>query len=407
MPTFYKAPKPTYTTKDWAWYLASRCLVVPLLWDICQAVGNFLFGWLLARYVLMAQSLSEPSADAWYSWSSVLVTEHRVRQLNQYSRTHCFNKVLVETHDGAGLDTIEIIPKKTLKDEAPKYVIHMNANMDCYENNMLQMQQDASILQATVIGFNYRGVRQSTGYTYSKDHLLFDGIAQVQRLLDMGVKPDDIIIKGQSLGSAVGTLVAQHFHRLGYPIKIFNDRSFSNLTNFAVGHIRSVFSATGHKESTGMKIIGWILKPLIKCLLYLFNWEMEAGDAFKEIPKTHREYTVVRSGKEGEIPERMDERVDDQIIPHYASIHAALKSERRQEKREIKEAIVTASDEGRQEDVLQLQRELLAIKSRKLVTSDASTDGHNAALSSLTSRGDLSTSGEDLFYQFVQQPSNP
>ena len=58
--------------------------------------------------------------------------------------------------------------------------------------------------------------------------LVTDGIAQVQRVLDLGANPKNITLDGLSLGGGVADLlVAYHFHQLGKQVYLWNDRSFA------------------------------------------------------------------------------------------------------------------------------------------------------------------------------------
>lgn len=98
--------------------------------------------------------------------------------LNNNVLSHKEHKII--THDGAELDTLEIIPKNqdtTSKDR--KYIINFVGNSMAFEQIIDEMQEDAKELNRVVIGFNLRGVSKSTGQATSKDDLVTDGIAQV------------------------------------------------------------------------------------------------------------------------------------------------------------------------------------------------------------------------------------
>lgn len=95
----------------------------------------------------------------------------------------------------------------------------------------------------------------------------------------------------------MASLVAHHFHQQNQPINIFSSRSFSSITNFLVGQIRVAGTETGHDESFGRKLLGWLVKPFIKLGVSLANWEINAEDAFKGIPNEYREYMCVRTEK--------------------------------------------------------------------------------------------------------------
>ncbi len=205
----------------------------------------------------------------------------------------------------------------------------------CYEEIQNTMRNDANELKCNVIGFNYRGVIKSKRSPRSKEDLITDGIAQVQRLLQEGVSPQNIILKGHSLGGAIATLVAHHFHQHGQPINIFNDRSFSSITNYIVGNIRATkhpeawgHPRIGHKETWGGKLLGYLAKPFVKFGVSLVKWEFNSGKAFRAIPLAYKDYLVVRT----KYQDRTDDHQDDGVVVHYASIHAALKDKRKKYK---------------------------------------------------------------------------
>jgi hypothetical protein len=204
-----------------------------------------------------------------------------------YSLCHLvFTNRIVRSDDGqVELGTFDILHRKETKKDhaAQRYLINFNGNNGCYQNYFHEMVAIANKLQLNVVGFNYRGTYGSSGSANSKDDLVSDGIAEVQHLLDTGISPENIYLKGHSLGGAVATFVVDHFHRLGKKINLVNDRSFSNITNVAIGLTRiSVFTIL-----LGT-ILYLIIKPIIKLFLLLSNWEMNAADAYAGIPAQHK-----------------------------------------------------------------------------------------------------------------------
>lgn len=88
------------------------------------------------------------------------------------------------THDDAHLDTFEVKHKlqEHIESQYQKYIINLVGNGMCYEHIIGDIKEDAKALKANVVGFNLRGVGQSTGKAKSKEDLVIDGIAQVQLL---------------------------------------------------------------------------------------------------------------------------------------------------------------------------------------------------------------------------------
>ncbi|CDZ79463.1 Alpha/beta hydrolase family protein [Legionella massiliensis] len=261
----------------------------------------------------------------------------------------------------------------------------------CYEQIIADMQADAAELECNVVGFNLRGVGNSTGHPQSKQDLVNDGIAQIQRLLDAGVSAENITLKGHSLGGGISTLVADHFHKQGYKVNLFNGRSFSSLTNFVVGQIRTGSSETGHEETFGGKLLGWLAKPFVSFAVRLVKWEMDADDAFKAIPAEYKEYMLARTRREM----RTAEVLDDPVIPHYASLHAALKTERQIQKDNLDDVIATAPNATR--DAAKKAR--ASYQDRKMENDNPRGHGHVTPMDNLHSRsGKTATT---FFREFV------
>lgn len=387
MAKIYNAPKPKFSFWERFKFIAIRTIFPPvLLWDLVKLGANKLLGAFVGSLVLPAQNME------FYHLKVDEKTFCKHDHLDLIGEKH-----EIITHDDAHLDTFEVkhTSQEHLAPQYQKYIINLVANAMCYEQIIEDMKKDAKALNAHVVGFNFRGVGCSTGKAESKEDLVTDGIAQVQRLLDQGVSPQNITLKGHSLGAGIATLVAQHFHQLEQPINLFNSRSFSTITNVLVAQIR-LNDQRGHKDSTIGIIGGWLLYPFIKFGVSLTKWEINAGSAFKSIPEAYRDYIVVRSPKNI----RAD-CIDDPVIPHYASIHKALTSERRKRKAEIDKKIKNTEDSSEKEALLLLkQRE----KDRKMVTEDgyAYANGHNLPLDFLCNRA-RNKSAYTFFTEFVQR----
>lgn len=310
MPIF-QTSKPQYTSWQRFQAIASRVIFPPiLLWDLLKFGFNYLAGEAIGKIVLPSQNINP----------FLSLTQP------QYFHTLPFEQHTVVTYDKVKLDTLEITHPSQKHTPAPQknYVIHFVGNGMSYESAIGEMEADAEELQCSVVGFNLRGVGKSTGRARSKDDLVTDGIATVQRLLDQGVRPENITLKGHSLGAALATLVTHHFHQHYQAINVFNGRSFSSLTNTLVGWIR-VSDRARSEETLTRKMLGWLAKPFIRLALMLSKWEINADDAFKNIPEKNKEYVVVRTPHS----KRNSSKIDDPIVTHYASLHMALKGERR------------------------------------------------------------------------------
>lgn len=414
-PLNFKAPKPTKTGWFWTKTIASRLIFPPiLLWDLTKYAANKLIGEKIGGLVLPAQKMNFAEEQK--------TANTKITSINKkiYNENLTTIQSIVATHDGVHLDTLEISHQKN---EDQKYIINFAGRAMCYEQLIDDMKEDASKLQCNVIGFNYRGVGLSTKKAKSKDDLVTDGIAQVERILSRGVDPESITLKGDG----VATLVAKHFHEHGQKINLFNSRSFSTLTNTFVGRIRtSSSSRTGHSETFGKKILGWLANPFIKFGLSVSKWEIDAASAFKALPDSHKEYMVVRSPK-ADRKEHKDKLLDDPVIPHYASLHAALKNERRRTKANIAEeidmlernryrleklnrgnssALIQKNLEESKKHLTKAENALVEarnhLKVRKMIANSKSDNGHIISMDELTDRYQ-SNSATIFFQSFVKR----
>lgn len=219
-------------------------------------------------------------------------------------------KSIVMTYDGAELDTIEI--KQCKKDSL--YIIKFNGNGTLYEDVLEYFLDDAYRLKANVIGFNYRGVGNSIGSPKSITHLVTDGIAIVQRILDRGVLPKFIILDGLSLGGGIATLVAKHFHDQGSKVNLFNDRSFSSISSAATHMLKHMI----FKEITPMK--EFLMETTSYCSVRTVNWQINAARAYESIPAANKAYMFVTDEA------KFAGNMGDGVIPQKSSLHDALKN---------------------------------------------------------------------------------
>lgn len=139
-----------------------------------------------------------------------------------------------------------------------KWVIRFNGNGQFYELSIEESLELANHLQANMLLFNYRGVGESQGRPVKAEDLVMDGEACVQYLLSKGVKEENILIYGLSLGGGVGTQVVKLHEKMG----LINDRSFSSLSTVIRALLGSGFLAK--------------LAPAL-------GWELDSEKTFAEI----------------------------------------------------------------------------------------------------------------------------
>lgn len=447
----YSAPKPKLS---WSEFLTSALywLFPPtLFWGLTKYLINWKYGESVAQSIMPALA---PGMK--FIQQSNATERYRTFHESIHSSVCSFERLRVNTWDRAVLDTYELRwrdpseSEKTAKtplavsgadsdedsvssldSEEPlisqrtntrKHIIHfVDGNISC-EQMFDQMEDDAAELGVNVIAFNYRGVTYSTGKPGKLKHLVTDGIAQVQRLLSNGVAPEKIILKGHGLGAVVATEVTRHFHDRKKKINIFSASSPSSLTNVQVGKIRTGYATglqissnprhinTGHHETLGRKILGWLAKPFIKLKLCLTGWEAHTDSSWLSIPDANKEYMVVRTPK----VRRTRARRDDPEVTHYASLHAALKPQRRLVKEGLQQtrAQICAASVGAgvaHEDLRSALQSVTAarerLKERKMEPDEDNTNGHTASPDDLHSRATGMSAGT-FFQQFVERISD-
>jgi len=254
-----------------------KWLIAALLLGLATYCLRPYFGLFLGQYILPAQKLPKEAGSQVHFQNQLLAKISPDLQLH-------FLKII--TPDQALLDTLEIskpnLPSKN-------YWVFFCGNSLTYDARVLDFEKIANQTATKVIGFDYRNVRYSVGQVYSKDALIIDGIQQVQRLLDQGVAAKNITLHGLSLGGAVASLVAKHFHNQIPAQKVYLvvDRSFSTLTDAVLGKVLPELEqpqTTAHLRKIGRKL----LKPFVKSLLWLTNWEMDVLEAYNQIPANHK-----------------------------------------------------------------------------------------------------------------------
>jgi hypothetical protein len=186
------------------------------------------------------------------------------------------------------LSTFQIdysLPDIPTKDK--KYIIHFNGNAEFAMRTIGEMTLEAKEHQCVVINFDYPGVGESTGASKRSKHMVEAGLAQVKRLTDMGVPPENILLKGQSIGGGTATLTAAKLHKQGQKVSLYNQRSFSKLSTSANQMIRE------RLKSTAGKVIGTIAAGIIKAT----GWEMDSIKAWKKIPDAYKDFSFAVNDK--------------------------------------------------------------------------------------------------------------
>ena len=233
----------------------------------------------------------------------------------------------LQTTDNARLDSVEIRPKETEKDITNRrFIICCMPQRSNFVDLLKQYTVYAQELNATIIAFNYRGVGLSEGLVTNEQSLYSDAYEQAQRLIALGVPPEQIGLLGECLGGNIATHTAGTLHEEGLPVKLFNARSFRSSISLLEGH-----SAPPEKEAPVWYPSTWwswlkytLVYSILTPIIWSTGWSLNVEDKFTAIPPHDRDYLVVRSNKD----EHGKRFADDLMVPHkQASTYSLVKKQ--------------------------------------------------------------------------------
>lgn len=234
---------------------------------------------------------------------------------------------VLKTRSGAELDAVEVRGKGVASQpiEERKFIVSCCPRSNNYTPWLKQHRYYADELHATVVAFNYSGTGQSKGLISSQRGMREDTIAQVERLIALGAKPENIALMGESLGGNIATFAAAEMHKQGYKVKLFNSRSLRSSSSIILHQILPDKQANKlNPLNWGRYLLAGLAAITIVPLLHLAQWDLSVDKAFKSIPVEDRDYLVVRSKKDSSGHRYRD----DGTVPHeHASIYSLVKGE--------------------------------------------------------------------------------
>jgi hypothetical protein len=268
-------------------------------------------------------------------------------------------KLSITHKDGGVTDGVEYISAEQPKEPSEqKWVIYFSGNTQPFETRIAERYEDQKELKCNYVAFNYRGIGDSKYNKPMTYHsCMQDGVAQVQRLLDMGVKPENITLKGHSIGGALSVKTAKYFHDQGSTVKVYSGRSFGSLTKVP-------------QDSFRQKLARWIFPKI--------GWDLKVYHDYNELPAEFKEHSYVKPN---------DKKSDDEVIPYPGSLDSKIKkhpkTDQQREEYEAKDnerRIIKKFDKKRwhDADLNKMQHEdgsTPAKKFQDLVKKDVSTSG--------------------------------
>lgn len=228
----------------------------------------------------------------------------------------------LETPDDAILESVAVSNSdeqmKPMSER--KYVIACMARNQNYMFWLKDFYTSAKNIGCTVIGFNYRGIDYSKGAVSTEISMVNDALAQAQRLLESGVKPEHIAFEGMSFGGAIATLTAATMHDYGLRVKLYNERSYRSLFRLIVGYIMPEANSNPWSPLNWLKysVVG-LTYLFIAPLIWIAGWHIDAASAWDRIPLAYKTYSVARNH---ENPEQYDD--DDLVHDSFSSIASLM-----------------------------------------------------------------------------------
>ncbi|MCS5712141.1 hypothetical protein [Candidatus Berkiella aquae] len=423
-----------------------------------------LAGLVVGKFVLRAQLLpiGELKGLRWL-WSKLHYSQARIKQLNniwpdfvakntEYKKKAPEKAIEISrqfftTEDGSQLDTVELYAPQNKA--AKQYVIYGWGRSDCYEFFLPRLANDALNLNKKIISFNFRNVGHSKGQVYHEHDLVRDYKFQVKRLLDKGVDPKNITCYGHSLCGAIAAFAVKELHQEGYPVKLYSDRSFSNLMNTSI-HLffkperrirRAIVTAgtlffgtllLGTLALLGIiaplnaliaagigftslwvppifslfdKSVGWVLEKALYGIMIYGEWVMDVAKTYDAIPAKDKMHTVLRTADKSHSP-YLGERKKiapgyDKVILYPDSLHHHLPSQRRQ-KINLKDRLHKALENGDKRKALQYKKQLSTLSNSKMTGGHHTAWPHEMYTRYKTQASGRWLTGQEHFYAFVE-----
>lgn len=202
------------------------------------------------------------------------------------------SRVELTTPDGVKLDGAYFKPDES--EDAP-VVVYCNPNYGCYEGKLYyDLIMKKQVDGYNYLYFNYRGVAASEG-SPSPSGLLIDGYTAANTAIHgIGVDQKRVIVRGYSLGGAIGAFAAANVQGCSEG-------------GVACGNERSFYSLTAEVEEVLSQYIGYCIPQIASFFAGWTGWNWRPEDWWREI--TAYKWTVIHS--------------KDRVVPENASLTSA------------------------------------------------------------------------------------
>ena len=241
------------------------------------------------------------------------------------------NFYTLESRDGSVLDSCEVqAPGEADKQYQNRtFVISCMPRSNNYTAWLKRHKIYAEQIGTTYISFNYRGVERSRGLIWTENDMVKDAVAQAERLLALGAKPQNIAFEGECLGAAIATMAAAKMNKKGFDVKLFNTRSFRTATKLVLykilpGENANLLNPLNWLRYLAAGVFLLIGNPLLK----ITGWNMNAASAYDSIPDANKGFLNAANdpmveGSHVSILSLMQEHGDDAANSHLFEAEAA------------------------------------------------------------------------------------
>ena len=149
-----------------------------------------------------------------------------------------------------------------------QHVVYFTGAGSQYQNCFRDLAQAVKSTGASYYAFEYPGMTVLGGEVLEKNDMVNTGIAVVNHLLNTGVAVDDMVLQGDSFGSAVAYQVKQELMKqCGVNIRVIMNNGFNRLE-------QAVCNMIGYDWYT------WPIRAAINPFLHYTGWDSRPGDAY-------------------------------------------------------------------------------------------------------------------------------
>ncbi|HRE33276.1 MAG TPA: hypothetical protein PLD88_14970, partial [Candidatus Berkiella sp.] len=241
----------------------------------------------------------------------------------------------------------------------------------------------------------------------------------------------------------------KELHQEGYPVKLYSDRSFSNLMETSIHlffkperRIRRAIVSAGTiffgllllgtlallsaisplnafiAAGIGLmslwvppifslfdKTVGWVLEKALYKLMIYGEWVMDVAKTYDAIPEKDKMHTVLRTANKSHSPHLGERKKiapgEDRVILYPDSLHRHLSSHR-QQKVNLKKRLHVALKNGEKRKVIQCKKQLSILSNSKMTGGHHTVWPHEMFTRYKTHASGRWITGQEHFYAFVE-----